>query len=247
MKKIYYVIFISVFILNLYCIVSAQEADPTLEPSFPKPGDRAIAEKSINENTVRIINLKRSIVEKRNPATEELSKVMMISADVCYSTPDIGEWYLHGETNMLRFGSVTSEGWAEDFNYIDEVYADGKTYGEKCVRYKFTFDIETKIEPPITIEFSKMFAIPREAVHPCDEIRKRFETNVRAREAGLKIRCDEAPNDNPPGIDFPYDSSVQLVDYDSEKMTKQEAFVLMLEIESGVIYGPWIFKITPTN
>ena len=42
-------------------------------------------------------------------------------------------------------------------------------------------------------------------------------------------------------------ASVHLDGYDESKLTKQEAHALMLEIESGVIYGPWIFKITPTN
>ena len=57
---------------------------------------------------------------------------------------------------MLRTDSIASQGWEEKFNYWDEKKADGKEIGEKCVRYMFNFDLETKIDPPITIEFSEL-------------------------------------------------------------------------------------------
>lgn len=221
--------------------------EPTFPPDFPKPGDTAISEKTVNGITVRIIDVKQSIVEREQwtvPFGESTPvKKKVLTIDVCYSTPDAGEWYLFGGEEMVGFGSERIGQSNSMPNWQEERLADGSEMGEKCERYFFDFDPDVEINPPLTITFTEAFAIPREHYQPCEEIRERFATNGRAVAAGLVIGCNETPNGNPPGIDFPFESTVRLDRFDETVLTKQEAHVLMLEIESGRIYGPWEFTI----
>lgn len=215
--------------------------------TMANPGDKALAEQTINGYTVKIIKAKRSIEKQIVSYDEPAKDVQVISLDVCYTTPDIGEWYLHGTDDMLRTESVVSQGWEEKFNIWNEKFADGEQNGERCVRYFYSFDLETVLTPPMTVEFSELKTIPRGGFHPCAEMIQRFETNPRARDAGIKIGCYETPTGNPLGVDPLFDTHIYLESFDSSVFTKQEAHVLMLEIESGVIYGPWVFGITPTD
>ena len=154
--------------------------------------------------------------------------------DVGYTTPDSIEWLLDGLPDMLRTDSIASQGWEEKTNYWNEKKADGKETGEKCARYTYAFALETKIELPITIEISKLWMIPYGGYDACWEMRERFETNPRAREAGLKIGCENIPTGVPDGMEPLAIASVHLDGYDESRLTKQEAHRLMLEIESGV-------------
>ena len=223
--------------------------EPTVPPDFPKPGDPAIAEETVNGITVKIIDVKLSI-ESRELWSEtekeiESTDKKVLAFDVCFSTPDSGEWSLFGGQEMVKFGSVAARQNQGMPNWWDEKLADGKTMGEKCERFIFDFDTDVELEPPLTLTFEQAFAIPRERFHPCEEILERFASNQRAVAAGLNVGCNETPNGNPPGIDFSFESSVRLDLFDETVLTKQEAHRLMLEIESGVIYGPWIFELDP--
>ena len=40
-----------------------QSIEPTMDPSYPKPGDKSLIEQTVNGITVRIINLKKKIEE----------------------------------------------------------------------------------------------------------------------------------------------------------------------------------------
>lgn len=215
--------------------------------TMANPGDKALVEQTVNGHTVKIIKIKRSIEKQIVSYDEPAKEVQVISLDVCYTTPDIGEWFLDGTSDMMKTESVVSKGWEEKFNIWNEKFADGVRNGEKCVRYFYSFDLETVLTPPITVEFSELKTIPRGGFHPCTEMIQRFETNPRARKAGIMIGCYETPTGNPLGVDPLFDTHIYLESFDSSVLTKQEAHVLMLEIESGVIYGPWIFKITPTD
>lgn len=215
--------------------------------TMANPGDKALVEQTVNGHTVKIIKIKRSIEKQIVSYDEPAKEVQVISLDVCYTTPDIGEWFLDGTSDMMKTESVVSKGWEEKFNIWNEKFADGVRNGEKCVRYFYSFDLETVLTPPITVEFSELKTIPRGGFHPCTEMIQRFETNPRARKAGIMIGCYETPTGNPLGVDPLFDTHIYLESFDSSVLTKQEAHVLMLEIESGVIYGPWVFKITPKN
>lgn len=232
-------------VMREWLLATSSESD--LDLTLANPGDKALVEQTVNGYTVRIINLKRSIERKFGYSENGATDVQVISVDVCYTTPDSIEWLLDGPPDMLRTDSIASQGWEEKFNYWDEKKADGKEIGEKCVRYMFNFDLETKIDPPITIEFSELKVSTSGGYYPCREMKERFETNPRAREAGITIHCTDIPTGVPDGMEPLAIASVHLDGYDESRLTKQEAHALMLEIESGVIYGPWIFRIHPTN
>ncbi len=232
-------------VMREWLLATSSESD--LDLTLANPGDKALVEQTVNGYTVRIINLKRSIERKFGYSENGATDVQVISVDVCYTTPDSIEWLLDGPPDMLRTDSIVSQGWEEKFNYWDEKKADGKEIGEKCVRYMFNFDLETKIDPPITIEFSELKVSTSGGYYPCREMKERFETNPRAREAGITIHCTDIPTGVPDGMEPLAIASVHLDGYDESRLTKQEAHALMLEIESGVIYGPWIFRIHPTN
>ncbi len=217
--------------------------EPTVPPDFPKTGDAAIAEETVNGITVKIIDAKLS-TEERKLWSDTEKKIYSadnkaLTFDVCFSTPDSGEWSLFGGKETVKFGPVAAWQYQGMSNWWDEKLADERMMGEKCTR--FIFDLDVEIELPLTLTFEQAVAIPRERFHPCEEILERFASNQRAVAAGLNVSCSETPNGNPPGIGFPFESSVRLDRFDETVLTKQEAHVLMLEIESGVIYGPWVF------
>ena len=232
-------------VMREWLLATSSESD--LDLTLANPGDKALVEQTVNGYTVRIINLKRSIERKFGYSENGATDVQVISVDVCYTTPDSIEWLLDGPPDMLRTDSIASQGWEEKFNYWDEKKADGKEIGEKCVRYMFNFDLETKIDPPITIEFSELKVSTSGGYYPCREMKERFETNPRAREAGITIHCTDIPTGVPDGMEPLAIASVHLDGYDESRLTKQEAHRLMLEIESGVIYGPWVFTIDSLN
>ena len=89
--------------------------------------------------------------------------------------------------------------------------------------------------------------IPYGGYDACWEMKERFETNPCVREAGITIHCTDIPTGVPDGMEPLAIASVHLDGYDESKLTKQEAHALMLEIESGVIYGPWVFTIDSLN
>ncbi len=225
--------------------------EPTVPPDFPKPGDSAIAEETVNGITVKIMDVKLSI-ESRELWSDTEKKIKsadkkVLTFDVCFSTPDSGEWSLWGTKDMLLFDQYCSWVWDRMPSLRDEKPADGKTMGEKCERYTFDFELDIEVEPPFTLRFDQLFTSPHKAAHPCEYILNRFATNPRALAADLDVNCFEMPNGNPPGVDSKYDASVYLNGYDESILTKQEAHRLMLEIESGVIYGPWVFTIDSLN
>lgn len=225
--------------------------DPMLDPGYPKPGDKSLVEQTVNGITVRIINLKKGI-EETSSSDERKGEIVsvkkqVVTVDFCFTTPDSGEWMLYGEVDMLQYGDKKSVGWFGSDNWWNEKIADGKSMGEKCSQYKFSFDKNTKIEPPLIFTFDRMFATPREGQGPCEELTKRVETNPRAQEAGLKIGCENVPNAREDFTLSVHDATPVLAGYDRSVLTKQEAHALMLEIQDATVYGPWIFKITPTN
>ena len=66
--------------------------EPTVPPDFPKPGDSAIAEETVNGITVKIIDVKLSI-ESRELWSDAEKKIepadkKVLAFDVCFSTPD---------------------------------------------------------------------------------------------------------------------------------------------------------------
>ena len=264
-------LFVAGFLFVFVAVVSAQrgdESDPTTDPpgaavirewlmatpsnpdpdlTMANPGDKALIDQTVNGYTVRIINVKRSIERKFGYSEKGATDVQLLSVDVCYSTPDIGEWHLEILPLLPTSDFGVPRGWEGRYNYWNEKKADGKETGEKCARYTYAFALETKIELPITIEISKLWMIPYGGYDACREMKERFETNPRARKAGITILCEDIPTGVPDGMEPLATAAVQLDRYDRSKLTKQEAHALMLEIESGVIYGPWIFRIHPTN
>ena len=245
-------LFIAGVLFVFVAAVTAQSGDPyqyampTQSPDFPKPDDQPLISQTKNGITVDVIHLKRAVEKREGDGGEEVDK-QVISLDVCYTVPDGGEWTLIGKADMLTFAEYSSQGWSVAYNHADRIFADGTQLGKRCSRYEYKFDLDVEIIPPLTFTFTEVFASPREEKSPCEDMEERFRTNVRAQEAGLKIQCSEAPRAREGNLILPNDEAVYLADFDAEKLTKQEAHRLMLEIESGVIYGPWIFKITPTN
>ena len=230
------------FLLILICLLFAPPPDCLARDGVP-----AIAEATVNGITVKIVGIKQS-VEKRELWSDTEKKIYSadkkaLTFDVCFSAPDSGDWSLWGTKDMLTFDQFRSWVWDRMPSLRDEKPADGKTMGEKCERYTFDFGLDIEVEPPFTLRFDQLFAARSKALHPCAELLKRFATNPRAVSAGLDVGCDETATGNPPGLEFKYDASVYLDGYDESVLTGQEAHVLMLEIESGVIYGPWVFTI----
>lgn len=225
--------------------------DPMLDPGYPKPGDKSLVEQTVNGITVRIINLKKGIEETSSSDERKGGivsvKKQVVTVDFCFTTPDSGEWMLYGEGDILQFKNGKSNGWYGSVNWWDEKIADGKNMGEKCGRYHFAFDLDVKIEPPLILTFQDINSTPREWLTPCEELMKRVETNPRAQEAGLKIGCENVPNAREDFTISVHDATPVLAGYDRSRLTKQEAHALMLEIQDATVYGPWIFKITPTN
>mgnify|MGYP000229118970 FL=1 len=228
-----------------WLISTSSESD--LDLTLANPGDKALVEQTVNGYTVRIINVKRSIERKFGYSENGATDVQAISVDVCYSMPDIGEWHLEILPLMPTSDFDVPRGWEGRYNYWNEKKADGKETGEKCARYTYAFALETKIGLPITIEISKLWMIPYGGYDACWEMKERFETNPRAREAGITIHCTDIPTGVPDGMEPLAIASVHLDGYDESRLTKQEAHRLMLEIESGVIYGPWVFTIDSLN
>lgn len=233
-------------IQSVFRINEPNSGVPTPIPGFPKPDDKAIATQTTNGITIDLINIKLSTTTQPDDSGAEVEK-RVLTLDTCYSMPDAGEWTLLGQPDMLSFGNFTSNMWHMTYNLRDVIIANGRELGKRCNRYEFYFGLDVPLVSPITITFDKIVASPREWVSPCEDMMERVETNLRAREAGLVVRCEEAPNAREDYLISPGDETLTLVDYDASVLTKQEAYALMLEIESGVIYGPWIFKITPTN
>ena len=67
-KFIFIICFISLYLVSqVYAITQSgdpyQYIEPTMDPSYPKPGDKALVEQTVNGITVRIINLKKGIEE----------------------------------------------------------------------------------------------------------------------------------------------------------------------------------------
>ena len=257
-RKFYGILlFVAGVLFVFVAAVAAQSGDlyqyiePTMDPSYPKPGDKALVEQTVNGITVRIINLRKEYEYREFWSEKDQKNIfddrLVITLDACYSTPDSGEWFLYGEVDMLQYGDKKSVGWFGSDNWWNEKIADGKSMGEKCSQYKFSFDKNTKIEPPLIFTFDRMFATPREGQGPCEELMKRVETNPRAQEAGLKIGCENVPNAREDFTISVHDATPVVTGYDRSVLTKQEAHALMLEIQDATVYGPWIFKITPTN
>lgn len=220
-------------------------------PDFPKPGDTAMIEKTVNGITVKIIGVKQSIEERDiwsySDGKTESEDHQVLTIDVCFTTPDAGDWSLWGPKDMVSSESLSSWIWDRIPNPNGEISADGVHPGEKCERYVYDFAMFWEIRTPFTLRFDQLFAARSKASHPCIDMLERFTTNPRAVEAGLEVGCGEMPTGNPPGVEFKYDASVYLKGYDESKLTKQKAHVLMLEIESGVVYGPWEFTIDSLN
>ena len=244
-------VIVSLSVFSFPCFAQAElmptYSPPQLDPSFPNPGDKSFVEQTVNGITVRITNLKKRLDDVVNFDTGETEKKWIVEIDVCHSIPDSGEWLLYGDVYMLKFKDVTSNRWGSESNLWNIRQPDGEALGEQCLRFKYKFDPRYRLDPPIEVTFKDMHSIPREWVSPCEDMMERVKTNVRAREAGLVVRCEEAPNAREDYLISPSDETLTLIDYDASILTKQEAYALMLEIESGVIYGPWVFKITPTD
>ena len=96
--------------------VFAQDEDPsiyfkpTVPPDFPKPGDTAIAEETVNGITVKIIDAKLS-TEERELWSDTEKKIYSadkkaLTFNVCFSTPDSGEWSLFGGKETVKFCPV---------------------------------------------------------------------------------------------------------------------------------------------
>lgn len=224
---------------------------PTLPADFPKPGDTAITEVRANGITVRLIVVKNSVEPVQFWDVKEnkigYADKRVITLDVCYETPDIGEWTLFGDDDMLRFGETISGGYAMNFNWQDEILPDEKRMGEKCAQYMFTFDPALEVSPPLTITFDRMFATPREGLSPCGELIKRVETNPRAQEAGLKIRCEDVPNARDDFTISVQDAAPVLADFNPFVVTEDQAQALMTEIQSAEVRGPWVFTLDATD
>ena len=227
-KFIFIICFISLYLVSqVYAITQSgdpyQYIEPTMDPSYPKPGDKALVEQTVNGITVRIINLKKGI-EETSSSDERKGEIVsvkkqVVTVDFCFTTPDSGEWMLYGEGDILQFKNGKSNGWYGSVNWWDEKIADGKNMGEKCGRYHFAFDLDVKIEPPLILTFQDINSTPREWLTPCEELMKRVETNPRAQEAGLKIGCENVPNAREDFTISVHDATPVLAGYDRSRVT----------------------------
>ena len=98
-----------------------QSTEPTMDPSYPKPGDKALVEQTVNGITVRIINLRKEYEYREFWSEKDQKNIfddrLVITLDACYSTPDSGEWFLYGEVDMLQYGDKKSVGWFGSDNW----------------------------------------------------------------------------------------------------------------------------------
>ena len=252
MRKIKLQVFLLILFLGFLSVqvvfaqTSAQSVEKPDEPAFPRPGDPALMSKTIRGATVRIIGFRRKIERVFDDATGKNVRKQIVELDVCHSIPDAGEWTLYGKSDMFQFQNVSSDTWRAEVDLANIRPATADSEGEGCKRFEFRFDENVQLIPPIRIEISELYTTQREIETYCQFILQRISTNPFAKAAGLQVECEEPPtaNSSESGTGKP---SIRLTGYDSEKITKQEAHVLLLEIESGVIYGPWVFRIHPTN
>ena len=156
---------VTLLVSSFFCFA---QADPYLpndfanDPSFPKPEDKSFIEQTVNGITVRITNLKKRLGDVVNFDTGKTEKKWIIEIDVCHSIPDSGEWHLLGEEDMLKFKDVISKGWECEWKLSSVRQPDGEDLGEQCFRFKYEFDPQYRLDPPIELTFSRMFSTPRE-------------------------------------------------------------------------------------
>lgn len=169
-----------------------------------------------------------------NEVTVEVTSAKIIDTGVeigiCYTTLDGGEWY--PMPGHLFYSSY--EIYPDEFEFITEVLADGKNFGQSCVLVRYRIEDKENITTPVQFSIIGMHAPQREMHTPCQEFQQRLATNPKANAYGLKAKCSETGNG---GI------SVELLDH-VKSVSAEQARVVVKQIADARIEGLWEFTIT---
>lgn len=147
---------------------------------------------------------------------------------VCYPTPDDGDWY--PTPGSVTYGSY--EILPNEFEFTNEVKADGKSEGRRCATIRYLLENTEKLYVPVKFTLIGFWAVPKET-SACANFEQRFSTNVKAREANLEAKCSENGNG---------EISVSLTNYD-KSLQADEAQLILDEIIKGEYIGNWEFTI----
>ncbi len=224
--------------------VSAQAALPTILPDMPKPADSALLSQTVSDITVEITRIGYGDQEManftENPTAEPLPYRNVV-VDACFTKPDDGEWFLYADlTDGFEFGETNAISINSLYDHRVEIQADGKKMGEDCKRFYYLIPADQKITFPLMIRFRHIFTLPREGMGTCENFLYRVKTSPAAQTAGIQATCDDVqPLSEWTSSQFAFN----LVSYDSQKATQQEANQILRDIQAGIVYGPWIFTI----
>lgn len=151
-----------------------------------------------------------------------------IEIQLCYSTPDAGDWY--PEPGHLSYGGVDVR--PDEFGFLTETKADGVQMGERCALVRYRVDNPSSITTPISFSLGGIFAVPKE-IPPCEDFQNRLNTNPATQKLGLKVECTENS-----------DGSIALSLAGQLKSAPQgEAQKALDEITRGDVRGPWQFTL----
>jgi len=113
-----------------------------------------------------------------------------INVNICYSTPDGGDWY--AILGNLTLGNNQFPAWGGSF--MSEIKADRTKKGQRCVAIIYQIPDKSMITTPFVFTLLKIGAVPRE-IPPCENLQNRLDTNPKIAAYGLQVKCNAANND----------------------------------------------------
>ncbi|MFO7583240.1 MAG: hypothetical protein R6W69_00810 [Anaerolineales bacterium] len=195
-----------------------------------------------NDITIQITSVK--LTQEEMPITETLEDGSLheyvyvfdlLEIGMCHTMLDNGDWviwpdYLHyGNQSVFAWGLYRFEGEAQG-----EILADGKNTGERCQLLYYPIDDPETLSLPLKFAITS-FGVPyNEGYSPCQNIERRWRTNVKAQEYGMKISCQD---------DFTNGPTVTLDDY-SKSVSREDVQWVFDMLTNAEVPGYWEFVIT---
>ncbi|MGC1376414.1 MAG: hypothetical protein WA821_09330 [Anaerolineales bacterium] len=153
-----------------------------------------------------------------------------IEIDICYPTPDAGEWY--STPGHLYYS--TWEILPDEAGLISEKKADGVNPGQNCELILYKIDDQASITLPIKFSLLGIHVVPREGP-ACKDLQVRLDSNAKAKAYGLKVNCAEGGQNS--------GRTATLADH-GKSVSDAVAQKALDEILQFSIDGPWEFSIT---
>ena len=206
--------------------------DSTINQSVPKQGNVPINTVSQNaaSNSLPVNSIPQSQTVNGTTVDLILTKIIDtgVEIDVCYPTPDGGEWYpLPGH---IYYGNY--EVSPDEAGIISDQKPDGVNMGRHCEALYYRINDLSTISTPIRFTFLGYWAEPRE-LPPCENFQQRLNSSPIAKAYGLKAICKE---DGQGGF------SVTLAGK-APSVAQNKAQQALDEIVKGRVDGPWEFTI----